>query len=130
MKNLIMLLILLSTPCFAQKAMFSLSDKPGSYLLEFSAIKNNFVLGSNHSIVNDQYNFGLNFGFYKSSKYFAIAPMLKTTSEIKQVFNTAKFYLSCHFIFVPEYIGFGISPYFEICKNPKLINRITLSIIF
>jgi len=130
MKKIIIIFILLSTPCVAQKAMFNLSDKPGSYSFEFAVIKNNIVLGSNHSFVNEKYNFGLNLGFYKSSRYFAIAPMLKTTSEIKQVFNTAKFYFCCHFIFVPEYIGFGISPYFELCRNPKLINRMTLSIIF
>jgi len=130
MKKIIILLVLLSNTCFAQKAIFSLSDKPGKYFLEFSAIKNSFVLGSNHSFENERYNFGLNFGIYKSSKYFAIAPTIQTRSEIKNVFENTKLYFCCHFIFVPEYIGFGISPYFELCRNPKLINRMTLSIIF
>ena len=129
MKNLIIIFILLSTPCVAQKAMFNLSDKPGSYSFEFAVIKNNIVLGSNHSFVNEKYNFGLNLGLFKSSKYFAIAPTIQTSSEIKTI-ETTKFYFICHVIFVPEFVGIGISPYFEICKNPKLINRITLSIIF
>lgn len=129
MKKIIIFLILFPGFCFAQKAMFNLSDKPGSYSFEFSAIKNGFVLGSNHSLVNEKYNFGLNLGFYKSSKYFAIAPMIQTSSEIKTI-ETTKFYFICHLTFVPEFVGIGISPYFEICKNPKLINRITLSIIF
>jgi len=139
MKNLtIFLILLLPNLCLAQKAMFTLSNKPGSYSFEFATIKNNIVFGSNHSLISNTRCFGLNFGIYKSSKYFDVVPMLKTTYSgistrgdnlFNKIQHNTKLYFCCH-VFIPKYVRGGIAPYFEICKKPKLINRMTLSIIF